>query len=65
MLQEEEREEMCQQRGVQTAFQHHGNYEQPKEAGVCVSEKKTIPNRRTCVVTLVVILSTFSSGHSL
>lgn len=34
MFQEEEREEMCQQRGVQTAVKHHGSYEQPQEAGV-------------------------------
>lgn len=40
---------MCQQRGVQTAFQHHGNYEQPKEAGVCVWVRKRQYQTGGCV----------------
>lgn len=41
MFQEEEREEMCHQRGVQTAVKHHGSYEQPQEAGVTGGKHKT------------------------
>lgn len=62
MLQEEEREEMCHQRGVQTAVKHHGSYEQPQEAGVSVVKHNTAGFVR---YTLVVILGTSSSGHPL